>query len=114
MGCVIAKRTVIASCKPPAGDPAALFSRRSVATTPRRVPIGDLAQWLRTGTTKAVDAGLLGAGGAAIDVAAVAVRAVARGLPTAAAGVDAVGDVVVWVDFLRPPGDTDRGSRFVG
>jgi hypothetical protein len=66
-----------------------------------------------TGTTKAVDAGLLGAGGAAVDVAAVAVRADARELPAAATDVDPVGDVVVWVDVLRPAGDTDPGPRFV-
>ncbi len=66
-----------------------------------------------SGPTKAVSAGLAGAVGAAVDVAAVAVRADARELPAAAAGVDPVGDVVVWVDVLRPAGDTDPGPRFV-
>ena len=66
-----------------------------------------------TGTTKAVGAGLLGTVGATVDVAAVAVRADARELPAAAADIDPVGDVVVWVDVLWLAGDTDRGPRFV-
>jgi len=65
-----------------------------------------------TGATKALHAGLFRAGTAAVDVAAVAVRADAGELPAAAADIDPVRDIVVWVDVLRPPGDTDRGPRF--